>query len=109
MDIPKNDNEKIEHVPLDIYIQEGASQCERMLQDVMTALYERLPDHGDKPNLTLADGTKCRLVKFSEPQKRDGHWTYGFDVQFQEGHALNHIEFSVGCSGWERPMQLAEE
>lgn len=72
----------------------------------MAALFAQLPDSASgAPDFQLSDGTKCWVKKFYAPKKNnDDEWVYGFDVKFEEGQALAHLEFSVACSGWERVL-----
>lgn len=103
--LPSPVSEKnIVQVPFETLVREGLSQRDRIVTQVMTALWETLPDKAEsKPSFMLPDGTKCWLKKFSAPyQDESGQLVYGFDVQFEESNALHHLEFAVTCSGWER-------
>lgn len=91
----------VAQMPIDTLIRQGQSQRDRRLLEVMTALHGLLPDkEGDHlPSFILADGTECRIVKFSAPYERDGRLRYGFDVRLDRG-PIDHLEFCVKCSGW---------
>jgi len=96
----------IVQMPLGMYVREGESQRDRVVQEVMAALFERLPATiSSKADFKLSDGTKCWVKAFHEPKKNsDDEMVYGFDVKFAEGGPLSHLEFSVRCSGWERAL-----
>ena len=93
----------VSSVPIDSFMKEGRSQCNRRILEIMTSLFSFLPDKpGNKnPDFVLSDGAECRIVKFAAPRERDGEFIYGFDVKINSG-PLSHVEFSVRCSGWER-------
>lgn len=90
-------------VPIEKWMQEGKSQADRRIIEVMAHLFNDLPDRdgADVPSFKLEDGTECQVRKFTAPRMRDGEAIYGFDVKFNDG-PLSHLEFSVRCSGWER-------
>lgn len=97
----------IESVPHELLIREGKSQADRILQEVMEALYAKLPKKkNDEPDFILKDGTKCWLKAFYEPEILEGRdaLQYGFDVVLEDGKPLDHIEFSVKSTGWGRNL-----
>lgn len=103
---PASQNHTIVQMPLGMLVREGESQRNRIVQEVMNALFERLPTTvSHKPSFSLSDGTQCWIKAFHKPKKNsDDEWVYGFDVKFAEGEPLSHLEFSVRCSGWERAL-----
>ncbi len=103
--VPTSDA-KVSNLPLDNFIKEGVSQSNRVVEEVMSSLFNTLSENCERPaDFKLASGAKCWIKKFHPPQKNsDGEWMYGFDVKFEEGEALSHLEFSVKCSGWERVL-----
>lgn len=96
-------NQSVTSIPVEKWIQEGESQADRRIMEVMQRLFNDLPERDvtDIPSFKLDDGTECYIRKFAAPRVRDGETIYGFDVKFNNG-PLSHLEFSVRCSGWER-------
>ena len=94
---------EIVSIPMDVLRREGESQRDRILGEVMEALYENLPTHVQgASDFRLSDGTRCWVRKRGAPQKKAGEGLrYHFEVIFSDG-ALASLEFSVGCSRWER-------
>lgn len=98
--------DNIEHLPISQFMKEGQSQGDRRILEVMEALFNSLPERDIQPtpDFVLADGTECRITKFSAPYENyQGDLVYGFDVKFDTG-PLSHLEFAVKCSGWERSL-----
>lgn len=99
----------ITNIPFDNFVQEGISQKNRIVKEVMDALFAQLPPKGihlDEHSFRLSGGTKCWIKAFSKPKTREDkdNWQYGFDVVFEDGFPLVHLEFSVACTGWERAL-----
>ena len=96
--------DNIHVIPLETFMQESASQAERIVLEVMQKLWLSLPDHTDRPaDFILENGTKCWIKRFSAPKNRDGVYQYGFDVGFDSG-PLDHLEMCVNNSGWGRSL-----
>lgn len=100
---PHPDDQKILPLPVGHIISEAQSQKNRLVEEVMHLLYALLPT--EKQVLEMADGTKCYLRAFSPPKVRsDGNLAYGFDVILESHPAIDHLEFSVRCTGWGRSL-----
>ena len=92
-------------MPYEALVREGAAQRDRIIAEVMNALFARLPNNCNRySDFRLSDGTRCWIKRFSPPDFRDGEYSYGVDVKFSDGHPLAHLEFLVKCSGWERVL-----
>ena len=100
------ENPQIFSVPLESYVNEAASQKDRVLGEVMQLLFDAMPDDlKKKQDFTLSDGTKCYVKKFYGPHENfNGEQAYGFDVVFKNHPALNHLEFTVTCTGMGRKL-----
>ncbi|HYD19406.1 MAG TPA: hypothetical protein VEF76_13100 [Patescibacteria group bacterium] len=90
-------------IPTQVLHREGESQKNRILGEVMEALYENLPTHVQgSSDFRLSDGTRCWVRKRGGPrQKGEEGLCYQFEVIFSDG-ALASLEFNVRCSGWNR-------
>lgn len=86
----------MDNIGIDNYISVGKSLRDRKVKEVMHALYEQV-----ETTITLLDNEECEVVKFTPPTLREEGWNYGFDVKFKDSEILNHLEFSVTCTGWE--------
>ena len=95
----------IEQLPSNVLLEEKRSQKNRIVKEVMEVLFDRLPDKKIRTltreyDFTLKDGTKCWIKQFVEPREDDDELYYCFDVWFEEGKPLSHLEFKVTCSGF---------
>jgi len=64
--------------------------------EIMHEICARLP-WGQE--ITLSNGKKFFLKKFTEPREKDGVFEFGFDAKFSDDSG--HVEFNVTKSGWE--------
>lgn len=98
---------KVVQIPFGNFFREGESQRDRILQEVMEALFSQLRNNIDRMHdFTLSNGIKCWVTPFYAPKIKKDSLTYGFDVKFEEEYPLSHLEFSVKCTGWERALHL---
>ncbi len=89
-------------MPIDSFLKVGESWRDRLLTEVMGGLYNSI---GSTIILEDKGGTICDVVKFYPPDMKENKMTYGFDVKFPDDHIVNHLEFSVECTGWEIKCQ----
>lgn len=90
-------------IPVHLLHQEGESQKNRILGEVMEALYDYLPTHVQgASDFRLSDGARCWVRKcrglHGRPHEEK---SYQFEVIFSDG-ALASLEFTVRCCGWSR-------
>lgn len=85
----------IQHIPIDVLMNEKRSQKDRLLKEVMDKLYEITGG----ATFELESGAKCSVVKFSPPKQYDDGLQYGFDVRIDKG-GIDHLEFFVKCTGF---------
>ncbi len=68
-------------------------------KEVLSHIYQAILK---TPELTLADGTQCRVDALSEPtHDADGDLTCGIDVLLGDS---GHLEFTVKQTGWGRAV-----
>lgn len=91
-------------MPPGVFLEEKNSQKDRVISEVISKLWALNPTKDEckkkQPCFTLESGHKCWIKRFSEPRFDDGEPRYYFDVVIEDGHALDHIEFRVECSGF---------
>jgi hypothetical protein len=90
----------ITNFPIEKHIEEGISQRNRLLEEVMGCLFEQIKTNSAE--FFLADGTVCRIKPFTPPSVDiNDELRYGFDVVMDD-KPVSHLEFTVKCTGWER-------
>lgn len=104
-------NDNIASIGTDKIMQEGQSQADRILYEVMCKLYAAILN-SDSPMFTLDDGTNCHVKGFLEPVERHNNKDepqteprYAFDIKLDKG-PIDHLEFLVKCSGWGRELNV---
>ncbi len=73
-----------------------------ILREVMQQMHTLLEKSSD---FTLQDGQKVRLVPFTTPDyNKKGQMHFGVDARLMGG-TLDHIEFTITCTGWESDLK----
>lgn len=103
--------DNIVSIGTDSIMDEGQSQADRILYEVMSNLYDAVLE---TKSFILEDGTNCNIKGFLVPVKQHDNpdipqteARYAFDVKLDKG-PLDHLEFKVTCSGWGRNLNIEE-